>query len=657
MANKIKVRKISSWFLKRPKTIGSVVFLIMLLISGIIVYLQYEVIKENEQREMSNTVNIVKQNFEEVLKNSYISALTLAMTINDEGEPIDFDNISTKLIERNKTIDAVQLVPDGVIKYVYPYEENKSVIGYDILKNGTPTVIYEAKKSIQSKIMFFAGPFNLRQGGVAVIGRMPVFKNNKFWGFSAVIIKLETLLNQTGINAIDVSKYSFQFSKVNPITKKEEFYLPGKIDFEDNLYHAVSIPDGEWKLYIVLKDDSDIQIQFFTFLFFGILLSLTSGLWIHSIVKKPAQLQALLDKQTQKVLKKEKEFRAIFDQAPVGIAKIDTHTGKFITVNNEFSSITGYTREELLQIDFQHITHPDDLNANLKDKDLLIKGIIKDLQFEKRYINKSGSVVWINLYISILLKKEGVVRSHIAIIEDITHKKRAQEELKESFNLVSDQNKRLLNFSYIVSHNLRSHTSNIELIAELMETSKSKEEQDEMIQLLKKVSKSLDETMKNLNDVVNIRTNINLKTENLILYDYIEKTIKLFDCEILNTAAEIRNNVSKNITLDYNVAYLESILYNFISNAIRYKHPDRKPDISLDFNVQKKALSIADNGIGIDLNRNKEELFGMYKTFNNNPDAKGIGLFLSKNQIDALGGSVDVQSELGKGSTFTIYFK
>lgn len=74
----------SLWFLKRPKTIGTIVFFVMLTIAGIAVKLRYEVIKENEEREMSNTINIVKQNFEEVFKNCYTSALTLAMTINDK---------------------------------------------------------------------------------------------------------------------------------------------------------------------------------------------------------------------------------------------------------------------------------------------------------------------------------------------------------------------------------------------------------------------------------------------------------------------------------------------------------------------------------------------------------------------------------------------
>ncbi len=577
----------SLWFLKRPKTIGTIVFFVMLTIAGIAVKLRYEVIKENEEREMSNTINIVRQNFEEVFKNCYTSALTLAMTINDKGIPENFDKISQQLLNKNESIDAVQLVPNGVIKYVYPFEENKAALNYDIL-NANSSVSYEAKKSIKSKIMFFAGPFQLKQGGIAVIGRLPVYKNNKFWGFSAVIIKLETLLKQSGIKSIDISKYYFQFSKKNPITNKEEFFLPEKMDIQNKHYQIVSIPDGDWKLYLIHRNKNVIIEQIYTSLFLGIFLALISGLWIYSILKKPAELQQLIEKQTRKILKRETEFRAIFNQAPVGIAKIDTMTGKFITVNDEYGKIVGYSTEELLNTDFQSITHSSDLELDIKMMSDLKNGLVNDFHIEKRYINKSGNIVWVNLFVATLWKKQNIIINHIAIVEDITEKKKAEEELNQSFMLVSEQNKRLLNFSYIVSHNLRSHTSNIQLIADLLENSKSKDEQDEMITLLKKVSQSLDETMRNLNEVVNIRNNINLKIENLNLNNFIENTLSLLKPQIENKSAIVENNASDDIFIEYNRAYLESILHNFISNALRYSHPDRNPIITLSFNKNEK---------------------------------------------------------------------
>ena len=213
------LKKVSHWVFTRPKTTGFISFLMMLFILSFLVKMRYEIVKENERREMNNVLGVVRQNFEQVLKSSYTSALTLAMTLNDEGNPENFEKIAKQLVDNNAAIDAVQLVPDGIIKYVYPFEENKEVINYNILNS--PQNRLEARKSIKSKLMFFAGPLKLKQGGIGVVGRLPVFKNNRFWGFSAVIIRLETLIRESGINTIDDTKYYFQFSKINPTTYKE----------------------------------------------------------------------------------------------------------------------------------------------------------------------------------------------------------------------------------------------------------------------------------------------------------------------------------------------------------------------------------------------------------------------------------------------------
>jgi len=612
-------------------------------------------VKENERREMYNVLGVVRQNFEQVLKSSYTSALTMAMTINDEGKPEHFDQIAKQLLDNNPSVDAVQLVPDGVIKYVYPYEENKAVINYNILNS--PQNRYEARKSIKSKLMFFAGPLKLKQGGIGVVGRLPVYKNNRFWGFSAVVIRLETLIRESGINTIDNTKYYFQFSKINPVSYKEEFFLPEKEKFKHKPLLKVTIPDGEWNLYLISRNQNIVIKQLYTSVSLSIVLSIIIGLWVTSLVKKPAELQKLIEVQTKKIIKNEAEFKAIFDQAPLGIVKLDSITGKFLTINKAYCKIVGYSVEELLKTNFQSITHQEDLQEDLDNMELLRNGVIDNFSMEKRYIHKSGKIVWVNLIVAVLWRESNKVMNHIGIVEDITDKKRAEEELKQSFELVSEQNKRLLNFSYIVSHNLRSHTSNIELISSLMEGIKSQEEQAEMVHLLQKVSKSLDDTMRNLNEVVNIRTNFNITIERLNLHDYIEKSVAVLDKQIRDKKVEIQNLVPKHIFIDYNVAYLESILYNFISNAIRYSNPKKQPLIVLQFDEEKKALSITDNGIGIDLKRNGENLFGMYKTFNNNPDAKGIGLFISKNQIDAMGGRIETKSEIDQGTTFTIYFK
>ena len=655
MSFKKNWKSVSQWFLTRPNTTGILVFFLFLLLVSFLVKLRYNAVRDNQHREMSNILNVVQYNFEQILKSSYATTLTLALTVNDDGVPENFDEIAPHLVNNNPNIDAVQLVPNGVIKYVYPLKGNEAVLNYDILN--TPDAKVEALKSIKTKMMYFAGSFHLKQGGVGAVGRLPIFKKGKFWGFASVIIRLKTLIKLSGIGSIDDSKYYFQFSKIKPATNKEEFFLSTKEDFSNKYFQSVTIPDGDWKLYIIARDKNALFYQLITSSVLGFLFSLFCGLWVASIMKKPARLQLLVHNQAEKIVDSEREFKAIFDQSPIGIARIETGTGKFVSVNPEFCKIIGYTEHEIADMNFQSITHPDYLEENIDSMKKLKNGVINALDFEKRYIHKSGKTVWVNLIISGIGKIGDKPTNHIAIVEDITEKKRAEQELKQSFDLVSDQNKRLLNFSYIVSHNLRSHTSNIETISNFLETAETKEERDEMIDLLKKVSQSLNETMTNLNEVVSIRTNINLSSEPLNLKEYINKTKLILSQQIEAKQVKIENLVAASIMVNYNTAYLESILFNLISNAIRYSRSDVIPEIKITFDSKTSTLKVQDNGIGIDLKKNGEKMFGMYKTFNNNPDSKGIGLFIVKNQIDAMGGSITVDSMLGKGTTFTISFK
>ena len=216
-----------------------------------------------------------------------------------------------------------------------------------------------------------------------------------------------------------------------------------------------------------------------------------------------------------------------------------------------------------------------------------------------------------------------------------------------------------MNFSYIVSHNLRSHASNILGITELIENSSSPQERDEMIRLLKTVGENLNETLLNLNNVVNIQSNMDVIIEPLNLNDYIQRTLETLNAQILRKNVVFVNDVDESFIINYNRAYLESILLNLFSNAIRYSHEDRSPVISLACFEEdaQQVLSVSDNGIGIDLKKYGDKMFGMYQTFNGNPDARGYGLFITKNQIEAMGGKIEVESQINQGTTFKVYFK
>lgn len=276
----------------------------------------------------------------------------------------------------------------------------------------------------------------------------------------------------------------------------------------------------------------------------------------------------------------------------------------------------------------------------------------------ERYIIHNGENHWYYVKFSPVFNKTQLVDGFIMSMENITERKKSDIALNKSLELVTEQNKRLLNFSYIVSHNLRSHASNMISILNFLEKEKSEQEKASLMIHLKKVSHLLNETLFNLNEVVSIQNNLNTTIESLNLFNYINQTIAIFNKEINAKNAIVENNVAPTININFNPAYLESVLLNFLTNALKYTFPARQPLIQFKSKANQSSieLMISDNGIGIDLKKYHDRIFGMYKTFHGNKDARGIGLFISKNQIDAMGGKVEVISEPNIGTTFKITF-
>ena len=135
-------------------------------------------------------------------------------------------------------------------------------IGFNILDTAiNPIIRSEALQAISKRKMFFAGPIELKQGGIGIIGRLPIFNNNEFWGFSAVVIRIESLVKASGIEHIQSQQYSFQLSKYNHVTEKEEFFFDNKTEIKDTNFKVVNINDEDWKLYIIDKGKNQLLAE------------------------------------------------------------------------------------------------------------------------------------------------------------------------------------------------------------------------------------------------------------------------------------------------------------------------------------------------------------------------------------------------------------
>lgn len=241
------------------------------------------------------------------------------------------------------------------------------------------------------------------------------------------------------------------------------------------------------------------------------------------------------------------------------------------------------------------------------------------------------------------------------LIEQCRHR-HSEREIERLYELSKKLNEKLLDFTYIISHNIRSNTSNMSMIIDLIDDTQDESEKLEYFKLLKESNNKLSETIHYLNETINIQLGSKESKVKLNLKSEIEKTLLGVNGIIKKENTTIRIHVPDAMEIKTIPSYFESILFNLITNAIKYRSPDRDPEIDITARKSggKTEISVADNGLGIDLNKNGNKIFGMYKTFHGNEDAVGLGLFMSKNHVEALGGTISVESQPGKGSIFKV---
>lgn len=358
-------------------------------------------------------------------------------------------------------------------------------------------------------------------------------------------------------------------------------------------------------------------------------------------------------KKAQKALaQSERKYRAIFENVQDVFFQTD-YDGIVTEISPSIERYSGNKPQDVIG---KHVSefyyNPDDRNV-LMDV-LKSTGNVND--FEIRMKDVDGELVYVSVNAHTMFDEHRRVLGVEGSMRDISDRKQKEIELKNTMDIVGEQNTRLFNFAHIVSHNLRSHTGNLELLLTLLDEASGQEEEETYLEHIKGVSKNLTETIAHLNEVVSIQTNINQQRKEINLHDYVQNVLKILTADIKRREAIVKNNVPKDLVVNYNEAYMESILLNLISNAIKYHSPDRQPLVMIETMERddKTILYVSDNGLGIDMKRHGDKLFGMYKTFHGNEDAKGVGLFITKNQIESMGGAIEVDSKLGVGTTFKV---
>ena len=358
----------------------------------------------------------------------------------------------------------------------------------------------------------------------------------------------------------------------------------------------------------------------------------------------------------QELRESEQRFRILQEASFGGLGLHDQ--GVIIDCNQGLCDITGYTYEELIGRNGLELISPQwqpIVLANIRsgyEKPYDVEGVRKDgtryfLEVHAKNIPYHGRTIRVTEFRDITdrkLAEEKIIEQNIklhAITEDL---KRKNEQLEE--------------FTQIVSHNLRSPVGNILTLLNFLEGAESEEEKAEYLKLLKESGATTLNTLHELNEVLKIKQNKNIEKQHLAFESVFNHVKAMLSARITETGANVVADFSAVPMIEYPRIYLESVLLNLLSNALKYIYPGRTPVIRVKTFNEKDyiLLQITDNGLGINLERYGHQIFKLRKTFHRHPESRGIGLFMIKNQIEAMGGEISISSQENEGATFTINF-
>jgi len=331
------------------------------------------------------------------------------------------------------------------------------------------------------------------------------------------------------------------------------------------------------------------------------------------------------------------------------------YDGFFKRINPAVSKLLGYSDRELYSRPVHEFIYFEDRSITAKVRTELIKS--KPLfNFENRYVTKSGEIVWL-AWTSLPVDSDQMV---FAIAKDITHKRKLEEERNLLLANLTKINKDLKQLTYTTSHDLRTPVNNLLSVFSLLDVSKINDPETlQFIDILKLASENLKETLNTYVDVLRHKESLHEQVEEVNLGKTLQVVLQSISNLLQTSKAAIHVDFSAFEIISFNKVYLESIFLNLITNSIKYARPECLPVISISSKIVKGVcqLIVSDNGLGFDMEKVKDKIFGLHQKFHNHIDSKGIGLYLVYSHITNLGGQIAVESKVNEGSTFTISFK
>ena len=417
-----------SWLL--PGAVLAFVFSVLL--AGAFLAVVEEVRRHDSERLARQLAGAVAHDFGERVDRSLSASFALATLLRQgKGEIANFDRLASEMIRVYGGITALQLAPGGRIAQVVPRAGNEAVIGFSPLRD--PLQGAEARRIVASRQLGLAGPFELKQGGVGVVGRYPVFLpdengDEQFWGLVQVLIRIPDLLAATRLQSIVDGGYAYELWRIRPDDGvREVFSRSGAAALDQPIEIPISVPNGQWVLSVA-PEAGWLPTQDIVFGGLGVLLF--AGLMsfaVYFLIRQPLVLQREVTRRTQELQASEAQYRTLFDSNPVPMLVYHPASQHIVDANRAFLDSYGYSLRDLaaMTVDRLYADSEYDRFAEYRGRTPAV-GLLREGEWQLH--GKDGRIVDAELT-SLGVSYEGQP-ARLVLAIDVTDRKAAERALK-----------------------------------------------------------------------------------------------------------------------------------------------------------------------------------------------------------------------------------
>ncbi|MDX2188267.1 MAG: PAS domain S-box protein [Bacteroidota bacterium] len=661
-------RNVITWILM----LYIIIWVMIILIFGIGLFYNYfqqnikQLINKTHEQELAQKVIQENENKYRLL---FENAGDVILSLNLETIIIDANDFATRLLGYSKEeligMKISNLVPKEELtnqaKYLTEVNQQKGTLSYRTLvkKDGTlvPTQINNRLIEGIGYIAIIRDITVSKKAELAILESEEKYHSLVEHASDAIFL-LDENTNFSHLNTAMCKLLGYEREELLQM-KLADVYLAAELErkplsVEYLRQNKKLLIERKWKR----KDGIEIDVEINTKVIEG-----KGYLNIARDITERKKTEAAIEASREKLQKSEERLSLALKATADAIWEWNYVTGKTF-YSTRWYEMLGYEDQEF-DMDFEtwkSLCHPEDFQKTVD----LIASVINNprslgYNAEFRMRNKNGDWIWILGRGNVVKRDENGAPVQLSGTNtDITFRKNAEVELKKTVSELNDRNNELLQFNYIVSHNLRAPIASIKGLVSIMDLPNF--DTDERQRLLNQIHNSvskMDDLLKDLNIILASRSALNTKKEKTNINEILKGIFDIFHEQIIDSKAEIITNINSDSEEIFTIkAYMESILYNLIHNALKYKSSARPLKISIigSRNQDSIIIKVIDNGIGINLKKYSENIFGLYTRFNVDLPGKGLGLHMTKTQVEALGGKIVVESEIDKGTTFKIVF-